>query len=749
MSNKTTIDKIVGFGNDHFTDDFTIFTRGEMDEATQRHTTLDSTGSFLPFIIANSGVMHAVHGLEDHLTPKDVRFLSGDGFFDTRIEFPSSSLAYEAYYALADAAPSYLDRRYDTPTQFMLSSGQRLYQGMQYWDLNSMFVAFMYETSSDGSAKPRSLEISVMIDGFEVKFFKGRTNMDTLDMFEDEVRTVDPDLIVVYGMEDTFSTLKDLEERHHARFNFSRDPYDHRQSRYAQRRTGLQLFDHTHLLQIDPSTLDHNRYADQMRFDTRNHAAKFAAAGREIVDLKLAIERYNGLHGAFRNPEYEAVRSHFGLSETSTQVEQMKAMADIALPAFFDLAQRFPLQFPSTVRRGTAYTINLAMVGEYLRQDISLPRSTNALRPSSQRIEPHTLGYHRDVFEVDIQAEYPTEILQQGLVSDKDPLAHYPELLRIVLEFRVQKKAERDQQSHDQDEYRRLDLTQRLYHEFCATFYGLWNSRVGYGLNFNDIDRGHQVIALGAGRIQTVEDTLREFEKRELITLIKTHTDGIYFAVNLPPDHPYTPEEILDIAQTVHQAAQAVLPPGYVLKLSDPYEFGLFNNVINYAVREEGRNIMKGRGFIGKALEPYLVDFIDRGLDFLAIPDFDGLQAHFEETDRRIRHRELTQEEVVVHDIVEFTLEQYELLRRMGTGRGKMKRSAPMELATRAGGYKQGDPIAFYVGGNIKSISRHKGIEEAATFTPDRFNVPYAQKRLREKFEYVFPASLELLWDGI
>ncbi len=396
-------------------------------------------------------------------------------------------------------------------------------------------------------------------------------------------------------------------------------------------------------------------------------------------------------------------------------------VSSILAPPYFVQAQLVPLDFQSTVLRGSAGKIDALLLREYLRrrQAMPAPQTGVGVGVGGGHTAIYQQGVAAPVLHVDVTSLYPSLMLAQAIAPGSDTLGAFPAILAHLRDYRVRAKR-LARETEDASERAHLGALQASFKILINSFYGYLAFGSG---RWNDFDAANRVTAEGRRIVGAIIDRLVEVGA----TPVEADTDGVYFVP--PPGHGAAEDEAL-----LARVAEG-LPAGISLELDGRYAAMFSYKMKTYALLDQGgRIVVKGSGFRSRGLEPFQRQLIEeivrllltgRRLEVKAVIDrwLEAFALH------RVPVRAFARTETL-----QDTLEAYREKVRLGS----RPASAAYVLAEASGRACQpGDQISYYVAGRgpravVSECARPASLWDPAS--PDE-NVAYYQTKILEVWE--------------
>lgn len=618
-------------------------------------------------------------------------------------------------------------------TEHLLRTGNTLFKGMKFEDVRRLTfdietqTATGYDFPNARRKEDRVLLISIgdPDGGRRVLGGPEMSEEDLLRLFLKEVAAADPD--VIEGHNILHFDVPYLEER------FRRHGIPFSIGRYGGPPTWTETTAH---------------YGDRdVRF------RRYEIPGRDVADTYVLLQAYDAPRREMSSLSLKNAAKHFGFaSEDRTYVEgrrigeiyktdpelimryalddviEARALADILLPTYVQLAQLLPLALGDAISQGTASKIELLLVREYLRKKRALPAPPQASGETPEELpggytECFGQGLVRNVVAVDVESLYPSLMLREKIAPRSDELHVFLAVLRSLTTRRLEAKA-RAFQSSDPKAKGQAEVEQSTLKILINSFYGY----LAYApAIFADFEAARRVTERGQ---EVIKSIIASVERRGA-KVVEVDTDGLYFV----PPADARPEDTGKLLAEV----RAEIPKELRLRETGRYRAMYSYLPKNYALLPEGDGlVVRGSALRSSGLEPLFREFVREGLKRVFDEDVPGLRALFVATRDKILTGAVAITELTRDEMLKQAPEEY----KERVEAGKRPRAAAYEAALRAGQhFRRGDRISYYVAGRELPSGEVLPAKLASEFDPAApdINVPHYRKRLREVAERFRP----------
>lgn len=700
---------------------------------------------FYPFFFASS---------DDYLTSFDTKFwkkkLEGDGYYKFIYAFESWSNMYRALRIIAKKLnyqkASFADlkevyTRFEPISQFLLQSGETLFKGMKFEEVNILAVKSIIITDENSKSKFKdelfAFGIADNRGGVEVYHQKPKkiTEKDLLIKFVEVIQNKNPDLIVGFNSTEEFTLLSTRYQLHRINFSIGRDNSE-------------PLIDLNNKVQVGTKQIPDVIVSGRHFIDLLQMISHSDTIRREVEDYSQPnIMKYFGVKETFEFALDDSEVSKFIENEKDYNVvvhklendlREILKLSEILLPPYFYQAHFVPMNLTQIIRSGVSLKIELMMVREYLRKRYSLP--------ISQPVKPISGGYtnvfYRGVFEniihADVESLYPSIIISHKINPASDKLGVFNRLITILTKERLKLKKLKEE-TDDLKLKRYYDSMQSSYKILINSFYGY----LGYfKALFNDFYKANEVTVRGQ---ELLKKLISEFQNRGC-TVIEVDTDGLYIS----PQTKLTEEEEQKLVEEVNQT----IPEGINLTYGGRYARMLSYKKKNYALLTyDNRLIIKGSALISRSFENFALNFMRECIELILTDKLEMIPKIYHELRSDIVNLKIDINDLARTEILHDTYEEY----YQAVKNGKRQRSAAYELAYKYYGDKfyPGMKISYYITGDQPDVKIFENCELVDFYNPNfpDVNRAYYLKKLEEyvsrfkvffsekDFEILFPAE--------
>ena len=694
----------------------------------RNRVTSEEREGFQPFILLTDDSILS----RTNVKPEEVEELAGDGLrllarFASASEYEAAMKPFAAEYRTHK--DDYTNEPYyevkDFAHQYMTLSGRTHFLGMRWRDVRRMELALKLNVNPE-LANPRDAEQAILVLGIRTgdqvqSLHLGKlTEAEMLARLVDAVREYDPDVISGHNL-----------------FKFILPFLAERAKRY---KVPLKLGRGNRPIKVE-------RYRMPLA-ERRLEFPRFRVFGRSLLDSWILVQSYDIFKREMDSYELPYCAGYLGVREETRQphllpragedfgayldgiIEDARAdltdtagVVDTLIGTFFYLCQMLPYTLEDTVIKGNATKINTFFLREYLARGEAIPHPVEGRFFPGGFTDIKKTGVISPVISADVASLYPSLILTREFFPQTDRLGLYGEILRKLLQRRLEIKRQLKELPRDSDDYAEMDARQGTFKIIINSFYGyLGTSR----MNFADLDAAEKVTTTGRQTVKQMAQVIEELKGE----IIEIDTDGIY----LRPPEPYVESRNYD---AFIERINEKMPQGIVVELGGIYRAMLSYKVKNYALlTDDGRVMVKGSGLKSRGLEPFLRRFIEESIRLVLTNRADEIETLYEDYRKRLTQGEMPITELAKTDILVDSLKTYE--KKIETTR--RNRQAQYEVAKRSRQpFKPGDPVTYYITGSdpkVKAYEVAKHINEFNPSAPD-VNIPFYQKRLEQTLKRV------------
>ena len=337
--------------------------------------------------------------------------------------------------------------------------------------------------------------------------------------------------------------------------------------------------------------------------------------GRTVVDTLLLVQFYDIAAREMESYSLKKSALHFGISspESRTYIDGGKiknvfdkdrprfraylsddlretdGLCAHLLPSYVAQARNFPMTLQECLLRGNGMKVESVFVEQYFARRAALPMPPlQSARFEGAISEGFEIGLFKNVLHYDVASLYPSLMLVLNKCPRNDYLGVFLEKLSELRQYRLKyKKLAREAQNPiDKLEF---DARQKSFKILINSFYGYLGLPTAI---FGDVELASQITAKGR---ELLGGLIEEF-KRLGLKVLEADTDGIYVEGGRFFD---APEKLL-------AEVSRALPDGVDLEFDGSYSAMLCYKAKNYALLENGREILRGSAFRNRATEPFL-----------------------------------------------------------------------------------------------------------------------------------------------
>ncbi len=618
---------------------------------------------------------------------------------------------------------------YEPITQFLVQSGETLFKGMRYDDLNILYLKVLAIIENNTIFHSRYFNQIFAIaladnNGWNKLIYrktKSITEKDILLEFAKIIQEKDSDLIIGFDVINELVYLNSRFENYNLNLPIGRD--------------GSSMF-------VD--------VINKIRVGER-FAPSIMISGRHIVDLlqmlslsktltreldDLSIQNVTKFFG-IEIPEYEPIEdSKIPLTadrnpeqlykKLNSEIQIISELSNQLLPQYFYQAQFVPMNFDQIIYSGISSKIELLMVREYLRKRHSIPVPNERVSLTGGYADVFYRGLFDRIVYADVESLYPSIIINEKISPSSDKLQVFLKLITILTRERLKYKRMRDQ-SKNNTLKKHYDIIQNAYKILINSFYGYLGFSDGI---FNDFKKSNEVTIKGQ---ELLKKLIREFQKRGCL-VIEVDTDGLYIS----PQKEITEDEEKMLVEEVNRS----IPAGINLIFGGRYKRMLSYEKKNYALLTYDDNlIIKGSALISKSIENYALNFIKECIRCIITDNINLIPNLYIKLRSDLQNLRINIMDLAKTEILRDSYQQYD----EAVKSGRRQRSAAYELAYKYFGDKfyPGMKIVYYITGNDPNAKVFENCELVEFFNPNipNVNIPYYLRRLDEyisRFEVFF-----------
>lgn len=360
----------------------------------------------------------------------------------------------------------------------------------------------------------------------------------------------------------------------------------------------------------------------------------------------------------------------------SDDLRETRGLADLLLPTYFEQTRSFPVLLQDATLRGTTSRIDLLFLEEYYHARQACPRPPEIASFEGGYTRSFREGVFRHVLHFDVASLYPSLLLQMGRNPASDELGVFLGTLRSLREYRLRYK-----------QLARTAATEELRREAGArqaSFKILINSFYGYlgfsGARFADGALAAEVTRQGRELLHVL---IEGFAAAGCV-LLEADTDGIYLSSETYFDRP----------EALLERIAPLMPEGLELEFDGRYPAMFCYKAKNYALRDDGRVILRGSALRSRGTEPYLRTLTEQLIAHLLGLREESPLATLAELRARIMRRELPVAELARTESLSQSTEAYERFVAAGGKPRRASAEAALQMERRPG---LGDKVSYYL----------------------------------------------------
>lgn len=618
---------------------------------------------------------------------------------------------------------------YDPVTQFLIQTGETLFKGMNYEELNIIYVKSLsiIEKQSEFHSKYFDQVFAISLadnHGWKTTIFqKPKTikEKDLLIQFLKIFQEKNPDIIIGYNLFDELAYLFTRFQIYDIPFAIGRDNTEplvdtENKIKAGENKVPNVLISGRHVIDLLP-LISHSR-----------------TILREIDNYSLpVIAKYFGIEYSSKNIISDSKIPFFADNSPKELIDKVEAEINIIIqlsnhliPQYFYQAQFIPMNFIQVINSGVANKIELLLVREYLRKRHSIPKA----EPRKPLTGGYTDVFYRGLFEniiyADVESLYPSIIIQNKIYPRKDILKIFLKLITILTKERLRLKRKKEETENFELKLH-YETMQTAYKNLINSFYGYLGFPDGI---FNDFEKANEVTKIGQ---QILKHLINEFQKRDFI-VIEVDTDGLYVSTQKSLNELEERKIVEEISQT--------LPEHINLSFGGRFKRMLSYKKKNYALLGyDNKLIIKGSALISKSFENYALEFLSKCIEFILTDKLNLIPKLYRELISNIIDHKIDIKDLAKTEILKDSAQDY--IEAVKSGR--RQKSAAYELALKYYGerFQPGLKISYYIKGNDPDVRIFENCELIEFYNPKipDYNVPYYIRKLDEyisRFEVFF-----------
>ncbi len=381
------------------------------------------------------------------------------------------------------------------------------------------------------------------------------------------------------------------------------------------------------------------------------------------------------IDGAQLSRAFAEDRGRF-LRYLSDDLRETQGLADLLLPTYFEQTRTFPVLLQDATLRGTTSRIDLLFLEQYYHARQACPRPPEIASFEGGYTRSFREGVFRHVLHFDVASLYPSLLLQMGRNPAADELGVFLGTLRALRDYRLRYK-QLARTAETEEARREAGARQASFKILINSFYGY----LGFsGARFADGGLAAEVTRQGRDLLHL----LIEGFAAEGCVLLEADTDGIYLSS----------ESYFDRPEALLERIAPLLPAGIELEFDGRYPAMFCYKAKNYALREDGRVILRGSALRSRGMEPFLRTLTEQLIAHLLGLRAESPLATLADLRRRITKHELPVAELARTESLSQSAEAYE---RFVAGGGKPRRAsaeAALQMERRPG---LGDKVSYYL----------------------------------------------------
>ncbi len=620
--------------------------------------------------------------------------------------------------------------RPDPVRQFLLQSGITLFKGMKFDELVrvSIDVQGIPESAKKrkGKQEERLVVVTLIANGEKEQLSTTgkRGEKELLEQVVQRINTLNPDVIEGYDLFGSIlPALVRCSERQNVPLTVGRDGSDLRSpARFGAAGSGESDWLATDIAGrhcIDLLSLAETKLGGEksgQQFSVTSLARQFGiqAGDEPAIPAEKMQERWT------QEPRHVK-------DQSLRHAEATRSLCDLLSPPFFYLAQMCPFNYRMLVQLGANSRIESILLREYVRQNHSIPKSTEGSRTISTPAEIFRTGVFSDVLYIELENLYPSIILEKRVQPRSDPLNIFLALLEQLNSFRLRALSTESSKSPDNAGILAQASAIRLLLNSSYTYIGSAKAL------FNDPVMAETLNNAGKEIIKEITHEIELFNA----TIIQSDGEGFYI---LPPDNIV--DEVNE--RLFVERLTKTLPDGVRLILSGRSSKFLSYRKRNFTTMDrDGNVVIRGNGLISRGMERFLRIFVQRFVECLLTSDFKRLHHTYASAYSQIIRHQWIPADFCRMEIARIDSEAYQ-------GEARTDDFSPipgMEAAARSSVYvKANAKILYYVAGESPDVDIAQSSRLAEEWDPNLpdENTAYYLARLNEtalKFREFFDSS--------
>lgn len=704
------VKRIVG-AHEHKDDSLLVYQRLEDDRIRKR------VAKFKPYGMFHHGVVDA---LQEQFVVEEVSELKGPGRIDRMVRFKG----FVQFHKIKSWARKELgDDDYfietDPVTQWLQQTGITFFGGMAMDDILRMQIDL--EVWSDGQfpnaeresdyifiiaiSDNRGYEEALYVEGDAEVSIDGpyRRMPNEERMLRELVKIIhrrDPDSLEFHnGVGFDLPYLRDRCEMHGVNFGIGRDnsvPRSFTRSKdFAEAEIEFQSFQIAGRSVIDSmfEAMDYDVYKrDLPGYGLKQVAKHFGVAAEDrtyIEGSKLASTWDSDPDRVLR----------YALDD----VRETKAIMEVLGDKSFELTSMVPWKYQKVQTGGQAKAIEALMARSYIRAGYAFPERQTSGTYQGAYSELFRRGVFENLTYADVSSLYPSNMMVYRITSQNDYLGTFLPLLEGLTELRLKTK-KKMREMEDGPERRRLDAKQSSYKTLINSFYGALGTRF---FQWCDIQGASKVCLKGQYILKRMIHEIRDRGG----TVVLCDTDGVLFK--------YPEGMSKDDVNALIQEISESMPDGIEIDNDGFFDKAIAYKPKNYALLPAGEDEFKVKGVSlkGRSKEPFLLEFLQRQLQYIFDGDVQAAHDDYMNLTRQIAAKNLSVDALSKRARVKMNLDTY-IEKKV---EGDENQLPQYEVALRADKIHdydvlKGDMFRYYIGGgnakHYKSYKRARLVEE-------------------------------------
>jgi len=538
--------------------------------------------------------------LEDYDDSRECGRLGGENDFQYFVKFKTKNEAYQYCRNLEYSNKGYW-RCYNDVESAMLREGFTQYKGMKLNDVS--VLSFDIETTGvtiNGNSFITLISNTLRSrSGLVHKRMFAFDDYDSPKHFIDAwcqwVRSVDPDIMVGHNIfAFDFPYLAKVAKLYKTKINLGRNASAIKIASRPRkfRKDGSQAYDYNNVNVYGRQVVD--TFFLSMKYDIARNYPSYGL--KAIIDYE-GLEKENRQHWDFsKNKEPWTYPDQWKKFKQYAEDDADDALAlfDLMAPQFFYYAQSIPKPFQEIINTATGSQVNAFMVRAYLQDSLSIPAACEK-QEFEGAISIGNPGLYKNVFKIDVASLYPSIMLQYNITdSHKDPDNRFIEAVKFFTEQRLE------------DKRLAAETGERIYSDLSNGRKIMINSFYGFmgapGLNFNYPEGAAEVTRRGR---EILKGALI-WAKSKRLKIVNADTDSISYEA---PENANIEDHLKEI--------NSIYKKKILWENDGVYESVLVVKIKNYALKQDGKIIIKGSALKATMKETALKTLLSYSIDAL------------------------------------------------------------------------------------------------------------------------------------